>query len=674
MSTLRVNAGGRAFTFEEPRVVTVGRAAESDIVLTVPTASRRHAEIRSDGDGWTVVDVGSTSGTFLNGTRVNEVRVSGRTSVRFGAADGEEVSLLVEGAAQQPAFPVPNPAAVPVGMEQTVIPGHGPAAQVPGPYGAPAPAGPGILVRVGDESKRFAPGTVVRIGRDPANEVVLDDPSVSRLHATLETRQDGWWFFDRSTAGTYDEEDRVTQRRLEAEPTTLMLGHPTAGVEVELVPIVAAGEAQRALASKKRKRTALVLTAIAAAFVLVVGGLGLVWWLGNDDDNTAGPSQPTAQPDELSDAALDRAKQASVFIVAADANGTPIYTGSGSIISDDGLILTNAHVGKPSAPGEPEPQDDPAILAVALTSPEDDKPVELAYRAEPLVADGVLDLAVLKITQDIDGNPVDASSLDLPDPLPIGVSDDLRTGDEITALGFPALASAELDDPLKRALTVTRGVVSTFEGDSMLDTDRAWIDSDIRIGSGNSGGASINNAGELVGVNSAVITESTSQGSAGSFTGGSALIRPVDLAKDLIDIAEKGGDPNYTSPYLEAMSNAPTDVPSSATIDSAGWSPDGAATCEGSSSLDDPQTVPKVAAGTTIYAEYLVQGVEDGTPVSVTFLDTRNKEVGSLADRWKFGSDQICITVPFTVPGKLQGVLAEITIGSLTADDPLLFK
>ena len=61
----------------------------------------------------------------------------------------------------------------------------------------------------------------------------------------------------------------------------------------------------------------------------------------------------------------------------------------------------------------------------------------------------------------------------------------------------------------RRALTVTRGVVSTFLQELPIDENRAWIDSDIRIGSGNSGGASINQDGELVGINTAVVTEAT---------------------------------------------------------------------------------------------------------------------------------------------------------------------
>ena len=48
---------------------------------------------------------------------------------------------------------------------------------------------------------------------------------------------------------------------------------------------------------------------------------------------------------------------------------------------------------------------------------------------------------MLQINADADGNEIDRDDLDLPAPLPIGDSDDLRTGDQITALGYPAIGN-----------------------------------------------------------------------------------------------------------------------------------------------------------------------------------------------------------------------------------------
>jgi putative serine protease PepD len=59
----------------------------------------------------------------------------------------------------------------------------------------------------------------------------------------------------------------------------------------------------------------------------------------------------------------------------------------------------------------------------------------------------------------------------------------------------------------------------------------------------------------------------------------------------------------------------------------------------------------------------------------VTFyaVDGRT-ELGSLEDRWSFGTDDTCITVPFTLAKKLPGVIAELTIGSVVTDNPLVFQ
>ncbi|GAA3682062.1 hypothetical protein GCM10022237_46030 [Nocardioides ginsengisoli] len=666
MTTLHVSRGDQTWSFEEPRVVGIGRDLGSDIVLTAPSASRNHAQLRSDGSGWVLVDTGSSGGTWLNGARVSEVRLTGRTAVRFGAADGEELVLSPAGVEQRPAgF---DPATLPpAGLAQTVLPGTG-------PVGPGYASGPGVLVRVGSGSFRFPPGSVVRIGRDPANEVVVDDPSVSRLHGVVEGRPDGWWYVDRSTAGTYLEEDRVAQRKLE-EPTTLMLGHPTAGAEVEVVPIVAAGAAQKSIAKKKRRRTAALVGGIVAALVLVGGGVTAAVLLGGDDE-PAPVAKPQA-PAGLTTAELDRAKLASVLIIAVDATGQPIYTGSGTIISDDGLILTNAHVGKPSAPGQVPPGEEPAGLLVALTSAEDDKPAAPSYAAEPVVADGVLDLAVLKITTDEKGDKVDDRDLaQLPDPLPIGDSDELRTGDELTALGFPAVAHVASDDGLDRALTVTRGVVSTFLKETAIPGSRAWIDSDIRIGSGNSGGASINTDGELVGINSAVVTESTvgDSGEGGAFTGGSARIRPVNLTKELIDIAKKGGDPDYVSPYLDDVPAPPADPMGQATAEPGGWSLDGKGDCTVKTSLADPQVLTGVSLPATLYAHFAVTGLPDGTPFTIELHNPEGELLGSLDGEWSLGDGQVCAAVSLDLPEGLKGAIAVLVVGGTSIDDPVLFR
>ena len=677
MGTIRIEIGGRTSTFEEQRALRVGREPGSDVMVDAPTVSRNHAELRPAGDGWEVVDLGSTHGTWVNGQKVERMPLApGTTIVRFGLTEGgASAQVTLEGAAPaaQPERPGSGATAAvpPAAMAATVLP------STPGAPGIPG-GGPGLLVRTNRDDLRFGTHAPVRIGREPGLEVVADDSGVSRQHALVEPRPDGWWFIDRSNSGSYVEGERVTQLKLE-EPTTVLLGHPTAGYEIELVPVLAAGAASAQIARKKRRKTLAIVAAAVAVLVVVGGGVAAAVVLGGDDEPASAGGGGSDSDTSLTAEELDRAKQASVLILSLDEAGQVLGNGSGSIISEDGLILTNAHVAKPSAPGlGSEEEGDPASYQIALVGGEDDRPAAPEYIAETIVADGVLDLAVMQITSDIEGNPVDPEDLDLPEPLPIADSDELRTGDEITALGFPGVAHvATTEDFERRALTVTRGVVSTFLQELPVDENRAWIDSDIRIGSGNSGGASINTDGEIVGINTAVVTEATvaDSGEGGSFTGGSARIRPVNFAQDLIEIAEDGGDPEYVSPLLEEMQAPPTEMPAAAQVVSAGWTGDGQGGCTGSSSVDAPQEYAVPNAGQVIYAEFAVAGIEDGTPVNFDFYALDGETLLSSGEQvWAFGAEEVCIFVPFEVPRGANGANAVFRVGEqVLAQNPVVF-
>jgi hypothetical protein len=69
------------------RVVTVGRAESNDHVLSDAQVSRRHARLEANksGDGWHVVDLSSTNGTWVNGTRVEQATISSGDVIAFGS-------------------------------------------------------------------------------------------------------------------------------------------------------------------------------------------------------------------------------------------------------------------------------------------------------------------------------------------------------------------------------------------------------------------------------------------------------------------------------------------------------------------------------------------------------------------------------------------------------------
>lgn len=159
------------------------------------------------------------------------------------------------------------------------------------------------------------------------------------------------------------------------------------------------------------------------------------------------------------------------------------WTGSGSIISPEGLILTNAHVVLPDRYFNVD------ALAVAITL-SDDQPPEPLYFSEVLQADEALDIAVIQITTDIDGNPVEVGTLNLP-YVALGDSNELSLGDRITILGYPSIGG--------ETITLTTGEVSGFTAESPYGK-RAFIKTSATIAGGNSGGLAADSNGRLIGI------------------------------------------------------------------------------------------------------------------------------------------------------------------------------
>ncbi len=91
VGSLFLEDGRRVEIGEQP--LTIGRMPECDVVLSDPNVSRRHAEVRRQGNGFVVVDLGSTNGTRVNGAMVKERALVdgdeimvGSTKLRFEAS------------------------------------------------------------------------------------------------------------------------------------------------------------------------------------------------------------------------------------------------------------------------------------------------------------------------------------------------------------------------------------------------------------------------------------------------------------------------------------------------------------------------------------------------------------------------------------------------------------
>jgi len=69
--------------------ITIGRLSTNDVVISDSNVSRRHAELRRSGDTWTVVDLGSTNGSVVNGKLANEQPLKNGDRISFGTSELE---------------------------------------------------------------------------------------------------------------------------------------------------------------------------------------------------------------------------------------------------------------------------------------------------------------------------------------------------------------------------------------------------------------------------------------------------------------------------------------------------------------------------------------------------------------------------------------------------------
>ena len=232
---------------------------------------------------------------------------------------------------------------------------------------------------------------------------------------------------------------------------------------------------------------------------------------------------------------------------------TPKYTGSGTILTSSGMILTNAHVASPASQGEPDMEPD--ALGIAITESEDKPPVA-SYLAKVLAVDGYLDLAVIQIVSTVDGSSVDPNSLNFPF-VELGDSNQTHVGDHVSIFGFPGIGGD--------TITFTEGSVSGFTSEDQLG-DRAWIKTDATIAGGNSGGLAADDSARIMGV-----PTQASSGGGGNVTdcrqiqdtnndgqvdqndscipigGFINALRPIELARPLIQAAQAGKQ--YVSQY-----------------------------------------------------------------------------------------------------------------------------
>lgn len=170
--------------------------------------------------------------------------------------------------------------------------------------------------------------------------------------------------------------------------------------------------------------------------------------------------------------------------------------GSGVIITPDGYIVTNNHV----INGASE-------IEVTLNN-------NKTYKADVIGSDPRADIALIKI---------DAKGLDY---IPFGNSNDVKLGEWVLAVG----------NPFNLTSTVTAGIISAKARDLNAGdgTPQSYIQTDAAINPGNSGGALVNINGELVGINTAITSQT------GSYVGYGFAVPSNNARKIVEDIIEFG--------------------------------------------------------------------------------------------------------------------------------------
>ena len=182
------------------------------------------------------------------------------------------------------------------------------------------------------------------------------------------------------------------------------------------------------------------------------------------------------------------------FFYGYQERSTPqVGTGSGVIISPDGYIVTNNHVIAKANQ-----------LSVTMNN-------NKTYEATVVGTDPVSDIALIKVESE--------------DPLPylvFGDSDNVKIGEWVLAVG----------NPFNLTSTVTAGIVSAKARN--LGRNQSFIQTDAAVNPGNSGGALVNTNGELVGINTAITSQT------GSYIGYSFAV-PSNIARKIVqDLLEYG--------------------------------------------------------------------------------------------------------------------------------------
>ena len=299
-----------------------------------------------------------------------------------------------------------------------------------------------------------------------------------------------------------------------------------------------------------RRTAGLPVVAALAVGALIGGaaGAGVAAWAVGSSTSTTQTTQsaPTTitvnNPDDVTEVTAIAAKAAPSVVTISASGGSVAGSGSGVILTDDGYVLTNNHV---------VTLDGATATATIEVTTSDGQ----IYSATIVGTDPITDLAVIKLDDASGLTAIDTAS-----------SSELNVGDRTVVIGAPLGLSNSVSDGIVSALNRGISVASSAvpEEDSSEDTEGPQfnfdfpgsttttsssisipvIQTDAAVNPGNSGGALLNDDGELIGIIVAIAgTGSSSSDQSGSIGVGFAI--PSDLALRVADELMTSGNATH---------------------------------------------------------------------------------------------------------------------------------
>lgn len=243
-----------------------------------------------------------------------------------------------------------------------------------------------------------------------------------------------------------------------------------------------------------------------------------------------------------------------VMVLVADVERGALVaraSGSGTVVTADGAVLTAAHVLDDEAAGRPHD-----LFVLGRFRGEGVEP-ELVCAGLPAAAKRLdaVDLALIACDRDLAGGPWSSERWPA---VPIGRSQNVTPGAQIWVLGYGGLGGVKMH--------ASAGLVSGWTGETGGANRRDFMRTDATVAAGSSGGAAVDDTGRLIGVPTAYRPLTAIRGKISVPLGQVGLIRPIELARDLVALAQAGFVPVRDDPAVPTGGAVEDGAPDSVTL------------------------------------------------------------------------------------------------------------